>query len=213
MFTGLVEEIGFIHSLQRQGDGYLVGIQASLVVNDLHTGDSVAVNGVCLTVTACNEKSFIVQAVGETVLRSTMSGWTVNMPVNLERALPAQGRLGGHFVQGHVDGVAEVVSFTNTAAGFWLLLHMPDELNKFLVSKGSLAVNGVSLTIAEIKNNKVAIAVIPHTAAQTTLKQLKSGDMVNIETDIIGKYIYKLMQPYSAQDNLTMDKLGGYGFE
>ncbi len=213
MFTGLVEEIGIVTSLQRQGDGFFITIHASLVVADLHIGDSVAVNGVCLTVTACNEKSFTVQAVGETVQRSTMATWKVKMPVNLERALPAQGRLGGHFVQGHVDGVAQVISFTGIASSFWLELQMPEKLTKFLVHKGSIAINGVSLTIAELTGNQVSIAVIPHTAANTTLKRLKTGDMVNIETDIIGKYVYKLLQPCSPSGNITLDTLSGYGYD
>jgi riboflavin synthase len=213
MFTGLVEEIGIIRSLQRQGEGYSINIESSLVTADLHIGDSIAINGVCLTVTGYNEKSFAVQAVGETVHRSTMAAWHANMPVNLERALLAQSRLGGHFVQGHIDGAVKVVSFTGNNTGFWLVLQVPDELRKFVVVKGSLAVNGVSLTIADIKDENVALAIIPHTAAHTTLQQLQTGDMVNLETDIIGKYIYKMLQPYNRNDNLSLDKLVGYGFD
>jgi len=212
MFTGLVEEIGYIQSLEKKGAGYLIKISASLVLDELHIGDSISVNGVCLTVIKKESETFSVETVEETLQRSALANMTMKQPVNLERALKANSRLGGHFVQGHVDGIGEVISFEKKEPGFWLRIKVSSELVNFLVLKGSIAVNGTSLTIADIEGEKVSIAIIPHTAQVTTIKNLKTGDRVNIEVDILGKYIYKYLQPYIKSEKLTLEKLNNMGF-
>ncbi len=212
MFTGLVEEIGTIQSLEKKADGYLIIIKAQHVLDDLSIGDSIAVNGVCLTVVQKEGKSFSVEAVEETIQRSALALLTVNQPVNLERALKANSRLGGHFVQGHVDGIGEVILFEKKAPGYWLKIKAPVELVNFLVEKGSIAVNGTSLTIADIEGEKVSIAIIPHTAQNTTIMYLRTGTKVNIEVDILGKYIYKYLHPYTKSEELSFEKLNKLGF-
>jgi len=212
MFTGLVEEIGTIQSLERKGDGYLLVINAQLVVDDLNIGDSIAVNGVCLTVVQNEGHTFAVEAVQETVQRSALARLTVNQPVNLERSLKANSRLGGHFVQGHVDGVGDVISLEKKTPGYWLKIRLSPDLLTFLVAKGSIAINGTSLTIADIEDDNVSIAIIPHTAEHTTIMNLKTGDKVNIEVDILGKYIYKYLHPYTKSEELDIEKLNKLGY-
>ena len=212
MFTGLVEEIGTIQAIERKGDGYLIVIGARHVLDDLSIGDSIAVNGVCLTVVRRDGNTFAVEAVQETVQRSALAQLTVNHPVNLERALLANSRLGGHFVQGHVDGVGDVISFEKKTPGYWLKIRLSPDLLTFLVEKGSISINGTSLTIAGIENEKVSIAIIPHTAEHTTIMNLKTGDKVNIEVDILGKYIYKYLHPYKKSEELDIEKLNKMGY-
>ncbi|MBN2412358.1 riboflavin synthase [candidate division KSB1 bacterium] len=212
MFTGLVEETGTIQSLEKKGDGYLIIIKACYVLDDLNIGDSIAVNGVCLTVVEKDGNSFSVEAVEETIQRSALARLTVNQPVNLERALKANSRLGGHFVQGHVDGIGEVISLQKKAPGYWLNIKVSQELLKYLVPKGSIAVNGTSLTIADIDGEIVSIAIIPHTAQATTITNLKTGTKVNIEADILGKYIYKFLHPNTKSKELDIERLNQLGF-
>lgn len=212
MFTGLVEEIGVLDALTRSADGARLRIRAHDVISDLALGDSVAVDGVCLTVVEKSRNGFSVDAVQETLQRSTLSTLSAGKQVNLERALPVAGRLGGHFVQGHVDAVGKVISLEKRQPGFWLTICLPSGCLAFCVAKGSIAVNGVSLTIAQLAGESVSIAVIPHTAGQTTLGYLHSGDEVNIETDILGKYVYRFLHHPSVDGGLTLEKLSEWGF-
>ena len=212
MFTGLVEEIGVLEAVTRSQEGARFRIQAQQTLVDLVIGDSVAVNGVCLTVVEKSSSSLSADAVQETLQRSTLSQLAVGAPVNLECALRAVGRLGGHFVQGHVDAVAKIKNIERRGTGFWLTLLLPSDCLALCVEKGSVAVDGVSLTIARLHEDAISIAVIPHTAVQTTLGRLRSGDVVNIETDILGKYVHRFMNQPPADSRLTMEKLSEWGF-
>jgi len=209
MFTGLIEEIGMIRAVTRQQQGALVEIGCSAILADLAIGDSVAVDGVCLTVVAKATDSFSAQAVSETLQRSTLGIKQTADAVNLERALLPGSRLGGHFVQGHVDVVGRVEQVQAQQPGFYLILALPPENLLGCVEKGSIAVDGVSLTIAQVNNNSISLAVIPHTARHTTLSRKRSGDPVNIETDILGKYVRRL---FPQDRTLSLEKLAEWGF-
>lgn len=211
MFTGLVEQVGTIRSIQQNGNGLTLEIKADKIVKDVALGDSIAVDGVCLTVTQFTHNSFRVDAVGETVSRSTLKERSVGDAVNLERALMAGQRMGGHIVQGHVDAVAKIAKVEQRDPEVWLIVDLPDSLQQFVVEKGSVTIDGLSLTIAETHASSIAIAVIPHTAQVTTIGHKKAGDAVNIEVDVLAKYIHKMVQPYKDA-GLTMDTLKKYGF-
>lgn len=212
MFTGLVEEVGSIESVEKQGDGARFQIHAKLILDDIKIGDSIAVNGVCLTVVEQVLQGFAVDAVEETLDRSTLGYLRSHSRVNLERALQAESRLGGHFVQGHVDGIGDVISIEAKKPGYWLKIRVDEELAKYFVEKGSVAINGVSLTIARVEGQNLSIALIPHTWEVTTLHELGTGDRVNIEVDILGKYVYKYLHPDEKQGGITLEKLSEYGF-
>ncbi len=212
MFTGLVEETGRIQAVAAYGQGSRLTIAADTVLGDLQPGDSVAVNGVCLTVVEKRADAFCVEAVAETLQRSTLGRLRPGSPVNLERALPAGGRLGGHFVQGHIDGVGEVLAFSQSDPGWWLEIRLPEELHPFVVEKGSIAVEGVSLTIARVTADRISIALIPRSAQATTLGDIKSGESVNIECDIIGKYVARLLGKQAPLRNISEDMLKQWGY-
>ncbi len=213
MFTGLIEEIGQIRSIENFGDGSRIHINATKILDDINLGDSIAVNGVCLTVVSHSDNSFSVEAVKETMTRSALSELKIHQNVNLERALKANSRLGGHFVQGHVDGIGTVLAMDKQDPGYLLKIQLPAELSKFLVEKGSIAINGISLTLASVESDRISLAIIPHTVQATTLHALKSGDSVNIEVDVLGKYIYKMVGPFAQQSGITLEKLKDFGFD
>ncbi len=212
MFTGLIEELGRIEAIEPAGGGQRLVIAAAVVPAGLATGDSVAVNGVCLTVVACSSTGFTAEAVSETLERSTLGALHRGESVNLERALLAAGRFGGHFVQGHVDGIGEVAALQPRDPGFWLQVKVPDALLPLMVEKGSIAIDGVSLTIAALEGDTVSVALIPHSARQTTLGQKKRGDRVNIESDIIGKYVQRLLEGRPEKKPLTGEMLHEWGY-
>ncbi len=212
MFTGLVEEIGFVQSITPQNKSKRITISAKKICRDSSPGDSIAVNGVCLTATDVKDSEFTTQAVEETLNRTTLENLKSGDAVNLERALKIGERLGGHFVQGHVDGMAEVLYTEQRPPGLWLSLQIPSELERFCVEKGSVALEGISLTIAEIRNNVVSVAVVPKTAQSTTLSGKRSGDFINIEVDILGKYVDKMLRNLKPETNITMQKLNKLGF-
>ncbi len=213
MFTGLIEEIGQIRSIENFGDGSRLHINATKILDDINLGDSIAVNGVCLTVVSHSDNSFSVEAVKETMTRSALSELKIHQNVNLERALKANSRLGGHFVQGHVDGIGTVLAMDKQDPGYLLKIKLPADLSRFLVEKGSIAINGISLTLASVDNDRISLAIIPHTVQATTLHALKSGDSVNIEVDVLGKYIYKMVGPFAQQSGITLEKLKDFGFD
>ncbi len=196
MFTGIVEETGFIKSF----DGKRLVVECSRVLEGTKIGDSIAIDGCCQTVTAMNSNSFSADVSSET-LRIT-KGFKTGECVNLERALTPQTRMGGHIVQGHVDGTAKYLGNMTFA--------VPEELDKYIVYKGSITVNGVSLTVSKNQNNTFCVAIIPHTLANTNLKDLKAGDLVNIETDILGRYVEKFLS--MKNNNITVDFLKENGF-
>ncbi len=194
MFTGIVEEIGTIRSIRRGTHSAVLCIDARDVLTDLHPGDSVAVNGVCLTATAKSANSFTADVMHETLRRSTLGALTPGSRVNLERALSASGRFGGHIVSGHIDGTGTVVSLRQDGIAVWFTMRAAPELLRFIVEKGSVAIDGVSLTVAEVTADTFSVSVIPHTADATVLFEKMTGSEVNLETDILGKYVEKLLR-------------------
>ena len=209
MFTGIVEEMGTVKAI-RKGPHSAVGeIQAQVVLEDLHIGDSIAVNGVCLTATAFSPAGFTADVMHETLNRSALALLRPGSRVNLERALAAGGRFGGHIVAGHVDGVGTVQRITrDDNAG--------PEILRYVVEKGSIAIDGISLTVARVDGQSFAISAIPHTVSVTTLAHRRVGDPVNLETDVLGKYVEKLLQPLQAEapppSGITRDFLTRCGF-
>lgn len=194
MFTGIVEEIGTIRSIHRGTHSAVLCIDARDVLTDLRPGDSVAVNGVCLTATAKSANSFTADVMHETLRRSTLGALTPGSRVNLERALSASGRFGGHIVSGHIDGTGTVVSLRQDGIAVWFTMRAAPELLRFIVEKGSVAIDGVSLTVAEVTADTFSVSVIPHTADATVLFEKMTGSEVNLETDILGKYVEKLLR-------------------
>jgi len=212
MFTGLIEEIGRIQRIESFGGGSRIAIAADQVLSDLKLGDSVAINGVCLTVVARSESAFQVEAVAETLRRSTLGLLHQGDAVNLERALRADSRLGGHFVQGHVDGIGEVISLAAKDPGYWLEIKLADKSLPYVVEKGSIAIDGVSLTIAQVEADRIAIALIPHSAQATTLSGKRSGDKVNIEYDILAKYVGRFLGLGTKETSISDELLKQWGY-
>jgi len=213
MFTGLVEEIGAIRAMTRKGDGLLFEIAAEALLDGVKIGDSIAVDGVCLTVVRLGSASFFVDAVSETLSRTTLSTKKAGGAVNLERALAANGRFGGHFVQGHVDGLGKILSIESRPAGHWLTISLPDALADFVIEKGSIAIDGMSLTIARVQTSNISLAIIPHTWSATCMQFKKAGEQVNIEIDMVAKYVQKIVQPYKRANGITLQKLSELGYE
>lgn len=195
MFTGIIEEVGKVLSIRRSGDKSFIRIQAETVLGDVHTGDSIAVNGVCLTVTQFDDTSFQADVMNETLSRSSLGELTSGSPVDLERAMSAQGRFGGHIVSGHIDGTGTVTDIREDGIAVWYTISAPPEIMRLIVEKGSIAIDGISLTVAKVTAKDFSVSIIPHTAAKTVLSHKRKGDIVNLENDIIGKYVEKLLSP------------------
>ena len=200
MFTGLVEEVGTIASVTRRGDGARVRLVAGTVRDDLAVGDSVAVDGACLTAVALHDDGLEVDAVAETLRRTTLGDRAPGDRVNLERALRLGDRLGGHLMQGHVDGTGEVAAVRPEGGGRVLRVRVPGELLRYVVEKGSLAIDGVSLTVAARHADGCSVALIPHTLAATTLGEAAAGRRVNLEVDLMAKYVESLAGAYLARE-------------
>ena len=217
MFTGLVEEVGTVRSIRRGRDSAVLEIGAETVTKGLRTGDSVAVNGVCLTAVSCREDSFSADVMHETVNRSSLAQLRSGSHVNLERAMPADGRFGGHIVAGHVDGVGRILGTEKDGTAVWYRIGADQSVLRYVVEKGSVAVDGISLTVAAVTETDFSVSLIPHTARMTILGEKKAGDPVNLETDIVGKYVEKLMKPadtggQKGQSGITREFLEKYGF-
>jgi riboflavin synthase len=212
MFTGLVEEVGIIKSVKEIDGKRRITIGANNVTKELRIGDSVAVSGVCLTAVDVKPDSFGADLAAETWARTSLSRITEGAKINLELPLKADGRMGGHMVQGHVDGTGKFLGLEPIpgAQDFWLHIQIPAELEKYIVFKGSIAIEGISLTVAKLEGLKLTIAIIPHTCEMTNLQSLKPGDPVNVETDIVAKYLEKWMR--RDNDGLTVQKLAAQGF-
>lgn len=196
MFTGLVEGRGVVAALieERVGVRLVIAASPEMTTCRASLGESVAINGCCLTIVAIDENRWSFQAGPETLAKTNLGELTVGQTVNLERALPADGRLGGHFVQGHVDGVGTVDAIQNDGEWVTMWFRVPQPLTWQMVSKGSIAVDGISLTLVDVERERFSVALIPHTLQVTTLGQRKVGDTVNIETDILGKYVQKMLR-------------------
>ncbi len=205
MFTGLIEEVGRVRARRPIDGGIRLQIEAQAVSADLKSGDSIAVNGVCLTVVAQHEAGFAAEAVGETLQKTNLDNLQVGDPVNLERPLRVGDRLGGHFVQGHVNGTAPVRTWTRRGENYWLEVELPPALSRYVIPEGSIALDGISLTVARLNGHVVGINIIPHTAKNTNLKYKKPGDRVNVEVDLIAKYVERLLAVHPRFNHETMD--------
>lgn len=215
MFTGIIEEVGTVKSIQKSAVSSFIQINADTVLSDAHIGDSIAVNGVCLTVTDLTGNYFQADVMNETLSRSSLGSLKNGSPVNLERAMSAQGRFGGHIVSGHIDGTGVISSVKQDGIALWYTINTDSEILRYIVEKGSIAIDGISLTVAKVTANDFSVSIIPHTAAQTVLNSKKTGDTVNLENDIIGKYIEKFLNPdekKSEKSRITMDFLAKNGF-
>lgn len=193
MFTGLVEETGELLSLERSSAGARLTVRAPLVTQDVHIGDSVAVNGCCLTVTVHEGQTLAFDLLAETLARTNLGALTPGAPVNLERALAAHARLGGHFVQGHVDTTSPLISLEQVQADYRLEIALPREFARYVAFKGSIAIDGISLTVAEVHDASFVVWIIPHTFAVTNLRSKKAGDLVNLEFDLLAKYVERIV--------------------
>ena len=196
MFTGLIERLGHIESIQEIGDArhFVIAAPDDNYLSDAQIGESIAVSGVCLTVTEFSSRTFKISAVEETLRRTSLGARKVGDSVNLERALPVGARLGGHIVQGHVDGVADIFATRDEGEGWWITFQPPFELMRYIVEKGSICLDGISLTVANAAYNKFSVALIPHTREVTTAGSWQSGGRVNVEVDIVAKYVERLTQ-------------------
>ena len=214
MFTGLVEEVGTIASIAERGGNHRITINAPNSAKELKQGNSVAVSGVCLTALDIKPESFCADLASETWIRTSFSRITEGAQVNLELPLKADGRMGGHMVQGHVDGTGQLVALEPIpdADDFWLHIDIPEDLEKYVVFKGSIAIEGISLTVAKLEGLRLTIAIIPHTIKMTNLGSLRPGDPVNIETDIVAKYLEKWTHRDEQTGALTVERLVAQGF-
>jgi len=191
VFTGIIKDLGNITLIKRTGNGMEIGIKSKLSLNK---GDSVSINGICLTVKSKKNNMFLFDISAETLNRSNINNWKIGDWVNLEPAITPNEALSGHIVQGHIDGAGKITLIKRIGNNFTFEISIPDELMAFIVKKGSIAIDGISLTVAYLRRNNIAIAIIPYTFENTNLKYRKVGNMVNIETDIIGKYVKKFME-------------------
>ena len=216
MFTGIVEEVGTIDRITKGVHSAVLSIRANLVLENTKIGDSIAVNGICLTVTSLTGSGFTADVMHETLNRSSLASLTSGSRVNLERAMAADGRFGGHIVAGHVDGVGTVAKVEKDDNAVWYTIEAAPDVLRYVVEKGSITIDGISLTVARVDSHSFAISAIPHTVAVTVLKDRHPGDKVNLETDIIGKYVEKLLRPAEdtapASSGLTMEFLAKHGF-
>ena len=213
MFTGLIEEIGRIIKTTRVENGLLVKISCHKI-RDLKVDDSVAVQGTCLTVTHFDNNSFEAIAVLETIQKTTLAELKLHDEVNLERALTLNGRLGGHLVQGHIDGKGRLYQIRRDGLSYILTIELPDELMRYTIAKGSIAVNGVSLTIADKRDQHIDLSIIPHTWTHTTLHYLKAGEFVNVEVDMMAKYVENFLgQTPTNKKKLDFKRLKELGYE
>ena len=217
MFTGIVEEVGQVAEIKKASAWAELKIKAEKVLEDVSLGDSIAVNGVCLTVTTFGKGFFTADVMHETLNRSSLSLLTKGSSVNLERAMSANGRFGGHIVSGHIDGTGVITDIKKDAIATWVTIEAEESIMRLIVEKGSIAIDGISLTVAEVGDKYFKVSLIPHTGSNTTLLQKKTGEKVNLENDVIGKYVERLMSFSKTEDtkqksNITMDFLAKHGF-
>lgn len=218
MFTGIVEEVGTIRSLQMRGNSGSISIVANKVLEGTQIGDSIAVNGICLTVTSLLSDGFTADVMAETVRRSGLDRAKMGDSVNLERAMAADGRFGGHIVSGHIDGTGVIREYRREENAVWVTIATSPEILSLIVEKGSICIDGISLTVATVSEHSFQVSIIPHTAEETTLIRKHTGDVVNLENDVVGKYVQRLLEGASlktqakAKSTLTMETLQELGF-
>lgn len=211
MFTGIVEEMGTISRIQRMGESVRIEIIAEKVLEEIKPGDSISVNGICLTAAKIGTKTFTADVMHETLRRTSIADAREGCPVNLERAMPADGRFGGHIVTGHIDGIGKILSIKKDSNAIWYTIGTQAEIMDGIVEKGSIAVDGISLTVAAIKKEAFQVSVIPHTMANTVLAVRNVQDTVNLENDCIGKYVKKYMEK-TGHSGITREMLLQNGF-
>jgi riboflavin synthase len=220
MFTGLVEEVGTVAALRRDGQYQLMTIRANTVLQGTRNGDSISIDGACQTVTAMTADSFTVETLAASLEKTTLGSYRVGRKVHLERALTPDRRLGGHFVQGHIDGTAQVRQVREEGKNVFFTVTVPEELLPYCVSEGSIAIDGVSLTIAALAGRELSVNVIPATWNETVLRNRKTGDAVNIEVDILGRYVARMLGFAASagtagthgQNGLTAERLAALGY-
>ena len=226
MFTGIIEELGTVKALSMAGKSGTIAISAKKVLEKTKIGDSIAVNGVCLTVTKLKPDGFTADVMAETIRRSSLGSLNPGSKVNLERAMAADGRFGGHIVSGHIDGTGTIIEFRKEENAVWVRIEASPAIMNLIVEKGSICIDGISLTVATVSKTDFQVSVIPHTGEETTLLKKVPGDKVNLENDVVGKYVQKLLgiAPVSEDNNeenknsgspktgLTMDMLKEFGF-
>lgn len=214
MFTGIIEEVGKVAKIEQRGENRRITVEAARAPKELGTGHSVAVSGVCLTALDIKPKSFCADLAPETWTRTSFSRMHEGALVNLELPMKADGRFGGHIVQGHVDGVGKLIELERIAdsENWWLHIEIPAGIEKYTVFKGSICIEGISLTVAQLEGSSCTIAIIPHTVEMTNLGSLKPGEPVNLEADLIAKYVEKMIKGSPAQSALTVEELVRQGF-
>ena len=216
MFTGIIEEVGTIRSIRKGAKSAIITVEAHKILEDIHMGDSICTNGVCLTVTSFDKNTYSVDVMHETLRRTNLGDLKSGSRVNLERAMAADGRFGGHIVAGHIDGTGLITSMTRDDNAVWIVVSTEKDILKYIVSKGSITIDGISLTVADVESSSFSVSVIPHTGANTTLLTKKPGDTVNLETDMIGKYVEKLLHFQAEEEKpgsgITLEFLAEHGF-
>ncbi len=214
MFTGIIEEVGKVTRIEQRGENRRITITAERTPKELGTGNSVAVSGVCLTALDIKPGSFCADLAPETWVRTSFSRMHEGALVNLELPMKADGRFGGHIVQGHVDGVGKLIGFERIgdSENWWLDIELPGDVEKYTVFKGSISIEGISLTVAKLERDRCRIAIIPHTVEMTNLHSLKPGDPVNLEADLIAKYVEKMIRGDGSEGSLTIEELVAEGF-
>ncbi len=214
MFTGIIEEVGKVAQIKAKGEQRRLTVSCSKLLPELKQGDSISVSGVCLTAVDITRDSFTADLAQETWVRTSFSRLKTGAQVNLELPMQASRRFDGHIVQGHVDGTGTLIALERIPDGsdYLLTINVPSELTRYIVAKGSLAIEGISLTIAAIDGTQVRVAIIPHTAEATNLASLRPGDPLNLEVDVIAKYVEKMMAGDKAQSSITLEKLVRAGF-
>ncbi|OOS00542.1 riboflavin synthase [Haemophilus paracuniculus] len=214
MFTGIIEEVGKVSKIHKQGEFAVLTITGKRIFDDMKLGDSIAVNGVCLTVTEFGSNHFSADVMSETLKRTSLGDLQPNSPVNLERAMAANGRFGGHIVSGHIDGTGEISEITPAHNSTWYRIKTSPKLLRYIIEKGSITIDGISLTVVDVDQESFRVSIIPHTLAETNLGTKKVGSIVNLENDIIGKYVEQLLGKKDDQptSNLSREFLAKAGF-
>ena len=212
MFTGIIEEIGTVHSMKKGRNSMELSIHSDKILTDVHVGDSISVNGICLTVTSFTKSLFTVDVMPETVQASSLRMLKPGSPVNLERAMSAEGRFGGHFVSGHIDGTGTILRKDHKENAVYYVIQLDSGLSTYCIPKGSVAIDGTSLTIFGIEGDLLTVSLIPLTHQDTILGRKSAGDIVNIENDLIGKYIIHQMKQKDSKPGLSMEFLTQHGF-
>jgi len=212
MFTGIVEELGTVESVRKGAHSAVLTVNASKVLEDCHIGDSICTNGVCLTVTTFTSTSFSADVMHETLNRSSLGALRPGSRVNLERAMPLDGRFGGHIVSGHIDGTGTINRIKADDNAVWYTIQAERSIMRYIVEKGSICIDGISLTVADVTDSTFSVSIIPHTREVTSLGTKQVGDVVNLENDILGKYVEKLLDPRQGGGSISREFLAQHGF-